>query len=366
MNRHDLITNTAATLGLRRDDMVRIVRVMAVTILAVVGIVMVTSLPGWGVTHALLGIHEAPEAKANAVPLTVEQAKNIVARSFTAAYLGESKTGEAGKSALRNAYTLEGLRAAGGRVKLASVQPASTASPLLVPRPTLLAVSRGFGFPRFIVAQTVASEGGAPILHLLISPDAATPYRICMSVEMVPPATVTPFDALSSGSPLVPNTTGPSIGNGDGLAVAPDTLMKVYAAQMAYPAKPVRKPPFPTDPFASQVQAGAAAVAQAVAAQASFSQAHRVLPNSVYAVRQASGDALVFGVIERKDYFKVKAGQNVNAAANKAFVVMTGKKVITKAASITTLEFVVFAVPRSTGQATLVAAREQIVAGSGS
>jgi hypothetical protein len=366
MNRHDLITNAAARLGLRRDDMVRVVRVMVVTILAVVGIVMITSIPGWGVTHALLGIHQAPEAKASVVPLSVEQAKSIVARSFTAAYLGESKSGDAAKAALRNAYTLEGLRAAGGRVKLAKVQPASTASPLRVPRPTLLAVSRGSGFPRFIVAQTVASEGGVPTLHLLISPDAATPYRICMSVEMVPPATVTPFDPLSSGSSLVPNTTGPSVGNGDGLAVAPQDLMKLYAAQMAYPAKPVRKPPFSADPFASQVQAGAAAVAKAVAVQASFSQAHRVMPNSVYAVRQASGDALVFGVIERQDYFKVKAGQNVNTAANKAFVVLTGKKAITKTATITTLEFVVFAVPRSTGQATLVAAREQIVAGSGS
>jgi len=40
--------------------------------------------------------------------------------------------------------------------------------------------------------------------------------------------------------------------------------------------------------------------------------------------------------------------------------------VITKAASLTTLEFVTFAVPRSTGKATLIAAREQVVAGSGS
>jgi hypothetical protein len=366
MNRQELITNAAATLGLRRDDMVRIVRVMVVTIVAVVCIVMITSVPGWGVTHALLGIHEAPVAKAGAVPLTVEQAKRIVARSFTAAYVGESKTGAAGKSGLRTAYTREGLRAAGGRVKLASVQPVSAASPLQAPRPTLLAVSRGFGFPRFIVAQTVASEGGVPILSLLISPDAATPYRICMSVEMVPPAAVTPFDPLSSGSPLVPNTTGPSAAGGDGLSVAPATLMKLYAAQMGYPAKPVHKPPFSADPFASQVRAGAAAVAQAVASQASFTQAHRVLPDSVHAVRQASGDALVFGVIERKDNFKVKASQNVNTSANKAFVVLTGKKTITKAASITTLEFVVFAVPRSAGQATLVAAREQIVAGSGS
>ncbi len=365
MNRHELITAASERLGLRRDDMVRVVRVMIVTIVAVVSIVMVTSIPGWGLTHAVLGIHEAPPANANSAPLTVEQAKKIVTRSFTAAYLGESKAGASAKVNLRASYTGEGLRAVSGRVRLAKVQPVSAGSPLRAPRPTLLAVSRGFGFPRFIIAQTLSSEGGLPILHLLTSPDAATPYRISMSVEMVPPATVTPFDRLTSGSPLVPNTTGP-VASGTGLAVSPAWLMKTYAAQMVFPAKKQPKLPFTADPFASQVQAGAAVVAKAVSTQATFAQAHRVLPGTVHAVRQASGDALVFGVLERTDHFTVKSGQNVNTSGNKAFVLLTGKKAITKVASITTLEFVVFAVPQSTGKATLVAAREQIVAGSGS
>jgi hypothetical protein len=355
---HDLTTRGAAALRLRREDLVRVISFIIVLLVCVVSLVTMTSAPGWGGTHALLGIHEAPTAKTNSAPLTVDQAKKILTRAFTAAYLGETTTGEAANADLRTAYTSEGLRAANAQVKLASVQPAPSASPLLAPHPTLLAVSRGFGFPRFIVAQTLASEGGLPILHLLISPDASTPYRICMSVEMVPPATITPFDHLSQGSPLVTSGTG--------LAVAPATLLKLYAAQMVFPAKNIPKLPFAADSFASQLQVGAAGVAQAVSSQATFAQVHKVVPNSVYALRQASGDALVFGVMERTDSFGVKPDQNVNTAANKAFVLLTGKKVITKAASITTLEFVVFAVPRSSGQATLVAAREQIVAGSGS
>ena len=114
------------------------------------------------------------------------------------------------------------------------------------------------------------------------------------------------------------------------------------------------------------MRAGAAAASSAVASQATFTQTHTVAPNSVYAVRQADGDALVFGVLVRTDSFAVKSDQNVSTAANKAFVLLTGKKVITKSASITTLEFVIFAVPQSGGQSTLVAAREQVVAGSGS
>jgi len=362
----DLIGKSAARLRLRRDDLIRVGRVIVVSVVCVVCVVMIASVPRWGATHALLGIREAPKAKATSAPLTVDQAKRILARTFTAAYLGETTSGAAAQAQLRTAYTGEGLRGVSGRVKLASVQPAVSASLLLAPHPKLLAVSRGFGFPRFIIAQTVASDGGLPILHLLVSPDAATPYRISMSAEMVPPATVEPFDRLSSGSPLVTNGTGPQLTNGTGLTVAPATLLNLYAAQMAFPAKAISKAPFVADSFAVQVRAGAAGAAGAVASQATYTQVHAVVPSSVYAVRQASGDALVFGVLERTDSFAVNPGENVNTVANKAFVLLTGKKLVTKAASITTLEFVVFAVPRSTGQATLVAAREQIVAGSGS
>lgn len=358
MNLSDLTTTVAGSLRLRRDDLIRIVRVIVVSAVCVLFVAMITTAPGWEATHALLGIHEAPTAKTTSAPLTVDQAKRILARTFTAAYLGETTTGAAAAADLRTAYTSEGLRGVGGRVKLARVQPAIAGSPLQAPRPRLLAVSRGFGFPRFIVAQTMTSDGALPVLHLLVCPDAATPYRIGMSVEMVPPATVTPFDSLSHGSPLVTDGTG--------LVVAPATLLNLYAAQLAFPAKAALKPPFAPDSFSVQVRAGAAAAAHAVASQATYAQFHKVIPSSVYAVRQASGDALVFGVIERTDSFKVKKGQNVSTRANKAFVLLTGKKVVGKAASITTLEFVVFTVPPSAGQATLVAAREQVVAGSGS
>jgi len=208
------------------------------------------------------------------------------------------------------------------------------------------------------VAQTVAAEGSLPVLHLLMSPSAATPYRISMSATMLPSSLVKPFDPLSQGSPLVTD--------GRGLAVSGSALLKAYAAGMAFPAKAVAKPPFAADPFFAQVRAKATAVGKAVATQAVFSQVHRVIPGSMYAVRQANGDALVFGVIERTDSFKVKKGQAVNTAGNREFVALTGKKKVTKSATITRLEFVVFAVPRSSGKATLVAASDPVVAGSGS
>lgn len=337
----------------------RVTRGVRAIALRVACAVLVASVTGCGAARSVLGIHEAPTANAAAVPLTVDHAQRILTRDFTAAQQGETTTGAVAQAAQKTAYTGAGLRAANARVKLAKVQPRVADSPVLAPQqPRLLAVSRGFGFPRVIVAQTVASEGSLPILHLLTSPNAATPYRISASATMLLASSVKPFDALTKGSPLAGDRTG--------LVLTPTALLNAYAAGMAFPAKAVSKPPFAADPFSAQVRAKAAGAAKAVAAQATFSQVHKVIPSSVYAVRQASGDALVFGVIERTESFAVKSGQTVNTAENKEFVLLSGKKSVTKSASITTLEFVVFAVPRSRGQATMVAASEQVVAGSGS
>jgi hypothetical protein len=326
---------------------------------SITGIVIAASVAGCGAARSVLSIHEAPRANPATVPLTVDQAKRILTRDFTAAQRGETATGAVAQAALRTAYTGGALRAATAKVRLAPVRAAEADSPILTPQqPLLLALSRGFGFPRVMVVQTVDAKGSIPVLHLLTSPDAATPYRISTSATMLPSSAVKPFDALRRGSQLV---TG-----GTGLVVSGDALLKAYAAKMAFPAKAMPNPPFGADSFSAQVRVRATAVAKAVGTQATFSQAHHVVPGSTYAVRQANGDALVFGVIERTDSFRVKKGQAVNTAANREFVLLSGKKKVTRSASITTLEFVVFAVPSSQGQARLVAASEQVVAGLGS
>ena len=333
--------------------MTRIVRAVALSV------VTMMSLTGCGAGRTVLGIHAAPTESAASPPLTVARANSILARTFTAASQADTTNGAANQAAQRAAYTGEGLRAVGARVKLASVQSAGADLPFLgAPQPRLLAVSRGEGYPRLIVAQTVTSEGGLPFLHLLTSPDPLTPYRISMSVTMLPLSTVQPFDTLSLGSPLV--TAGTR------LAVTPTDLLNRYASGMAFPAKALSNPLIAADSFSAQLRTRAAGVAKEVSAQAAFSQVHKVVPGSVYAVQQASGDALVFGALQRTDSFAVKPGQAINTVADKGFVLMSGKKLVTKVASRTTLEFVVFTVPRSKGQATLVAASEQLVAGSGS
>jgi hypothetical protein len=350
----------------RRPTGARMTRAVRAGVGVAAGAAILVSTSACGATNALVGIHDAPPAKTDSAPLTVDQAKKIVSRSMTAAYLGETGTGEAAGTQLRTAYSEEGLRAANGRTKLASILPATQTSSLRAPHPRLLAVSRGPGFPRFIVAQTEAATGGLPILHLLTSPSASAPYRISMSVEMVPSASVKAFDPLRQGSSLLSNGPESTQDEATGLAVSPSTLLHSYAGHMAFPRLPLTKVPFADDSLSAQLRDKAFAFAKAVRTQATFTQTHKVVPSSLFAVRQDSGDALVFGVMERTDSFAVKRGQKVRTGGNAAFVRLTGKKVLTKSASITTLEFVVFALPRSSGKATLIAAREQVVAASGS
>lgn len=83
-----------------RDDITRVVRAIVVSVVCVV---MVTSVTACGAPNALLGIHDAPKAKATSAPLTVDQAERILTRAFTAAYQGEATTGAAAVAAQKTA-----------------------------------------------------------------------------------------------------------------------------------------------------------------------------------------------------------------------------------------------------------------------
>jgi hypothetical protein len=331
----------------------RSLRLVALTASAAV------ALSGCAAVGPVVGLHDAPVAVTTTAPLTPSHARDIVSRAFTAASQAGSTTGAAADTARATAYTGPALTAATARSGLDSVQPGlGGTSPALSPsQPGLLALSRGFGWPRAMVAQTVPSSGSLPVLHLLTSPDAVTPYRITVWATMLPNSAVRQFDPLPQGSRL--------LSDGTNLAVAPTALVTQYAGSLAFPARPVAEPAFTADPFAGQVRQSATTQAASVAVQSGFTQRHEVVPGSTYAVEQAAGGALVFSVLRRTDTFTVKKGQSLTAP--KEFTALVpGRKRITSRATMTTLEFVVFGVPASSGDATLVAASEQLVSAAGS
>ena len=158
-------------------------------------------LAGCGAGTALAGVHDAPAQVTNQAPISPESAQQVVERVITKVDEADQAKPEAAKDLRAEAFTGAALAVA----KAADQLGQSAAAPNPVSRteaPKVLAVSRGTGWPRLIVAQTTAGDGGS-VLNLLVSPDAKTPFRLSASATMHPGASVSALDSLTKGSPVV-------------------------------------------------------------------------------------------------------------------------------------------------------------------
>lgn len=268
-------------------------------------------------------------------------------------------TGGTAQQSRTGAYVGPALRAATADAKLADVSPQLVpANPALSnQQPTPLAVSQGKP-PSLLVVQTTAGKGQLPQLQLLESDRAGTNWKVAESATMLPGTKVEPFAALAKGSPT------PDPAQKSGLAIAPADLVRSYADGLAYPAKTVHNPPYTDDDFASRVHQSAQQQASATEAYATFRQQHRALPGDTRVIRQQDGSALVFAVLERTDTFDVAKNRILNAPRQFTAFVPKQQKINTRA-EMTTLEFLVFQVPKGTGKASVIAASEHLVGAHG-
>jgi hypothetical protein len=307
----------------------------------------------------------ASSTAAPTAALTPAAATQAASQVFSAAAQSQTGNSAAAAAARDQAFTGAALRTAVADARLARIAPQLTLGTPAITAEHLgvLAISQGTGYPRAIVVQTTPKASLYPVIYLLTSPNAATAFRIASSALLLPAAAVHRFGPLASGSPLVTS--------GSGLVASPVNLLNAYAKGLSYPVQQVANPPYaPGDRFASQVRQNAAAEAAAVKVQAGFTQRHQVLPTSTVAVRQADGGALVFGVMQRTDSFAVKKTQKIKPSGG-LLAFEPKLKAVTSKAQLTTLEAVVLELPArgSSGapaRATLVAASEHLVAGSGS
>jgi len=287
---------------------------------------------------------------------TAEKAAQEVARLIGAQAAAVAKPGTNGKVEREYAFVGSALAAATAQGKLASILTAEQKADLaLSPKdPVVLAVSRSAAYPRVILAKATLAGSGAPVLLTLTTPEEGTSYRIASIARMLPSATIGKFDAVSAGSAPV--------GDGAGLASAPDALLTAYANALAYPAPAAAELPFTEDAFYASVRKAAADQATALGNGVTLKQTHAPA-GVVAALRAAPGQgAYVVAVMERKDTLSEKTPNALTPS--KAFKILSGKSIIDKSAVLKTYEFVVFYVPVS-GKATLVAADEQLYAASG-
>lgn len=253
-------------------------------------------------------------------------------------------------------YVGTAFHVAEAQAKLASTMTETERADLALSatKAVVLAVSRGAAYPRTIIAAATKAKSGAPVLLLLTTPDAATPYKIAASTSLLAGATVGQFDTVATGSPAV--TDGP-------LAVAPDALLAAYAASLAYPTKTQPAQPFAPDSFAAALLTSERNQVKAFARGTSLTSVHT--PTGVLGgLRMPAGKgALVFVAMERKDVLTETTANSLTPTP--AFTVLSGKSVITSRAELRSLEIVAFTVPES-GPAQAVAADDQLFAASGS
>ncbi|KQU69512.1 hypothetical protein [Phycicoccus sp. Root101] len=315
------------------------------------------ALTGCGAGSALVGVDDAPSQVTTTAPVDAGSAQKIAERVIAQADEAAAAPAAEGQALRERALTGSALAVANAASKL-EVDPAATTTPAPLKRteaPKVLAVSRGTTFPRLILAQTTTATGAAR-LNLLTSPDAKTPFRLSTSVTMAPGTQVAALDSLDSGSPMVTKDTR--------LAVAPDALVKQYAASLAYPSPAKAEAVGTDDPFAASVRANAAAQAKAFGKLATLKQVHEAQPEQTVSIALRGGGALVFSLLERTDTITLKAGGK-SLTPSAEFQRLVKKKTLTTSAELKSYETVVFTVPAD-GTAGVVGADEVLFSAKGS
>jgi hypothetical protein len=217
----------------------------------------------------------------------------------------------------------------------------------------VLAVSRAGDTPRLILVKATLKKSGAPVLVLLTSPERGGAFKVAAQTPMLPGAALDALDPTTDGSP--------AISDAKGLAAEPDEVTAAFAKSVKYP-DPTASKLLASDPLAQQLRASAKAQSQALNNQGSFSQEHEP-KELIGGLRLKDGQgAIVFAQLVRNDAIAMRTPVQLTPA--KDLTLLTGIKRITTEANLTSNEIIAIVIP-ATGQARLIAASDQLVAGSG-
>ena len=286
----------------------------------------------------------APEAAQTTATsaVTAVATSSLDATAAGAAARDKAFVGAALQSANAYAKTLPGRTAA----EKADTQLATTGV-------KVLAISRGGDAPQQVLAQTTLKKTGAAVLVLLVGGQNGAPFKAAAVTPMLPDAKLDALDATSDGSAAV--------GDGSGLVAKPDDVVAAFAASVKYP-KPTATKLLAADPLSEQLRQSAVAQSQALNNQGAFTQEHE--PKGVVGgLRLKDGKgAIVFAHLVRNDAIAMRTPVKLTPA--KDLTLLTGIKQITTEANLTSNEIVAIVIPAS-GQARIVAASDQLVAGSG-
>lgn len=282
-----------------------------------------------------------------------------VATSTATAVLAEAATArvdttEAGVAAREKVYVGPALESANALAKALAVRTdAQKAEAELSGEAKVLAVSAAPAVPQQLLVQTTKKKTGDAMLVLLQAEKAGAPFRIVAETPMLPGAKLDALDPTTSGSR--------SLDDSSGLAATPQAVVKAFADSVAFP-DPKTTEVLSGDTLSDALRASAAAQSKSLGDGGVFTQVHT--PGAILGgmkLKDGRG-AVVFAHLVRDDRIAMRHAMKLTPA--KDVTAVTGIKLITTEAELTSNEIVAFVIPAS-GPARTIAAWDQLIAGSG-
>ncbi|MFN8097849.1 MAG: hypothetical protein U0Q21_06130 [Dermatophilaceae bacterium] len=310
-------------------------------------LVSVLAVGGCGIPDKVVGLHPAPTENAGAAAFTASAARQISQRALDVAH--EAMTGtDKDASARKAALVGPALRLAEVPDKYVAEGAASTFT--LPPSATLLGVSRGRDWPRYIL--TTAQDDGIQSLFVLVQPDAATPFKLQTTVPMEAGASVPALPKLADGVEVVTSGTG--------LVASPQKVVDAYAAALTYPTKssPGSSVLDLGDAFAKGILASSADQAKALGKLGTFRRGHSAFDQDTVSFELADGSALSFVQLSRRDRL-TPTSKARELVLSSALAKLAGTRKVTEGVTLDWLETLAIVIP-TTGKAHIIAASEQL------
>jgi hypothetical protein len=275
-------------------------------------------------------------------------------------------------AALVRATSAGDVAAAGGRVlgpareELAAtiavrkaLQQAPTPPPA-PPNPRLL-LTQAEEWPRWFVAAGSSPASATPVIRLLQSPDARSPYGLWAELRMLPGSTLPETAPVTVGSaPLAPGAAG--------LVRTPAEVMRRYTDLLNRGDASPYQGDFAPDAFRQELhqQLGADRATFRSAGAGEVTDLHRFAPVGPFALPTQDGGALVIGRLDQRYRVAVAPGRT-SVRLDPQLAALAARPIITTRLDRWSVEMVAFYVPKagSSGKVTLIAASRTDVAASG-
>jgi len=295
------------------------------------------------------------ETGSGSAAVAAETAQSTAASAVSAAATSSLDATPAGAAARQKAFVGAALDSANAYAKTLPGRTAAEKADaeLATTGVKVLGVSRSGEKPQQILAQTTLKKTGAAVLVLLVADAPGGAFKAAAVTPMLPDAKLDALDPATDGSA--------GIGDGKSLATSPKDALAAFAASVKFP-DPTPTKVLADDPLSEQLRQSARAQSQALNNQGAFTQEHE--PKGVIGgLRLRGGNgAIVFAHLVRNDAIAMRTPVKLTPA--KELTLLTGIKQITTEANLTSNEIIAIVIPAS-GQARIVAASDQLVAGSG-